>query len=66
MGSPQAGSQPSWVLCWVAGDFHISFLHICPVSLKSPALCLADLMGMLEMEVQGPIIPEPLVPGPWL
>lgn len=51
MGSPWAGSQPSWGLCWVAGDFHISFLHFCPVSLKSPAPCLAEPMGSPELEV---------------
>lgn len=64
MTCPRAGSQPRWGLCWVAGDFHISFLHLCPVSLKSPAPCLADPMDQLELEVQGPLVPEPLVPGP--
>jgi len=64
MGSPQAGSQLSWGLCWVAEDFPISFLHLCPVSLKSPVPCLIDPMGLLELEVQGPLAPEPLVAGP--
>lgn len=39
MGSPWPRNQLSWDLCWVAGDFHINFLH---VSLKSPVPCLAE------------------------
>lgn len=64
MGSPQAGDQLSYDLSGVAGKFHINFLHFCSVSLKSPALCLAELMSSLELKVQRPLVPEPLVPGP--
>lgn len=63
MGSPWAGSQLSWGLCWVAGDVHVKFLHFGPVSLRSPVPCLAEPVGSLELEVQGPLDPEPLVPG---